>query len=81
MVVCRAGQLEEYMDYREVTTMLLPGVGSVETDIMPILGIIAEIFHMTQEMPFCILGDDVAQMGAHAHVSNRRLLNAPFLDG
>lgn len=61
--------------------MFLPGIGSVETDIMPILGIIAEIFHMPQEMPFCILGYDVAQMGAHAHVSNCRLFDAPFLDG
>jgi len=62
-------------------TEALPGVGSIDSDLIDLSSIISKIFHMTENVSSSILRDEVAYIRAQSHIGNRTLVIAPEFDG
>lgn len=60
---------------------VLPGICTVDSHLVDLRRVLAQVFHVAEHVSTAVLGDKVAQIGAETHVGDGGLVVAPFLDG
>jgi hypothetical protein len=58
----------------------IPSVGAVDSDLIDLRRILAEILDVAEYMAATVLADEVAEVCTQTHVCHGRLVVAPFLD-
>jgi hypothetical protein len=58
----------------------IPSVGAVDSDLIDLRRILAEILDVAEYMAATVLADEVAEVCTQTHVCHGGLVVAPFLD-
>jgi hypothetical protein len=76
-----AGDAEQANDVAVVGVEELAGAGAVDTDLVDLGRVGARVFDVAEDVAQAVLRDEVAEVGAEAHVGDGGLVVAPLLDG
>lgn len=72
---------EEADDIAVVGVEELPGGGAVDADLVDLGRVVPDILYVAEDVAPAVLAEEVAQVGAEAHVADRGLVEAPGAGG
>ena len=75
-----AGDAQQANDVAVVGVEELAGAGAVDADLIYLGGVGARVFDVAQDVAEAVLRDEVAEVGAEAHVGDGGLVIAPLCD-